>query len=276
LCPRNNAYRDADKTPDKQLKRKGDVMGSKIKRILVSQPKPSSEKSPYYDLAEKHKLTIDFRPFIEVEGVNSKEFRQSRIDINAHSSMIFTSRTAVNHFFKLCDELKIKIQDHWKYFCVSESVAFYLQKYIVYRKRKIFYGDGKFDDILNLIKKYKDEKFLIPMSDVSKQIIPDKLEEEGIKFTRAVMYKTVHADLSDLTNVNYDVLVFFSPSGIQSLFSNFPEFKQNETKIAAFGPTTHKSVKDAGLNLDIKAPQPKAPSMTMALDQFIEDFNKKK
>jgi uroporphyrinogen-III synthase len=251
-------------------------MSSKIKRILVSQPKPSSEKSPYFDLAEKHKLQIDFRPFIEVEGVQSKEFRQSKVDITAHTAMIFTSRTAVNHFFRICEDLKLKVEDSWKYFCVSESVAFYLQKFIVYRKRKIFYGDGRFDDLLGLIKKHKDEKFLVPMSSVSKQNIPDKLEKTGVEFTPAILYKTVHADLSDLENVNYDVLVFFSPSGIQSLLHNFPEFKQNSTKIAAFGPSTHKSVKDAGLNLDIRAPQPKHPSMTMALDQYIEAFNKKK
>ena len=251
-------------------------MSSKIKRILVSQPKPSSEKSPYFDLAEKHKLEIDFRPFIEVVGVSSKEFRQQKVDINAHTAMIFTSRTAVNHFFGICEELKIKIQDSWKYFCVSESVAYYLQKFIVYRKRKIFYGEGRFDDLLGLLKKHKDEKFLIPMSDVSNKSIPTKLNAAGLKFTEAVFYKTVHADLSDLSDVNYDVLVFFSPSGIQSLFANFPDFKQNDTKIAAFGPTTHKSVKDTGLNLDIKAPQPKAPSMTMALEQYIEKFNKKK
>ncbi len=251
-------------------------MISKIKRILVSQPKPSSDKSPYFDLAEKHKLDIDFRPFIEVVGVQSKEFRQSKVNINAHTAMIFTSRTAVNHFFRMCDDLKLKIQDSWKYFCVSESVAFYLQKFIVYRKRKIFYGDGRFDDLLSLIKKHKDEKFLVPISSVSKQNIPMKLEKAGVKFTPAVMYKTVHADLSDLSNVNYDVLVFFSPSGINSLLDNFPDFKQNDTKIAAFGPSTHKSVKDAGLNLDIKAPQPKYPSMTMALDHYIEEFNKKK
>lgn len=251
-------------------------MSSKIKRILVSQPKPSSDKSPYFDLAEKHKLEIDFRPFIEVQGVTSKEFRQQKIDINAHSGMIFTSRTAVNHFFRICDDLKIKVQDSWKYFCVSESVAFYLQKFIVYRKRKIFYGEGKFDDLLVLLKKHKDETFLIPQSDVSSKNIPMKLDKAGIKYNMATLYRTVHADLSDLSNVNYDVLVFFSPSGIQSLFSNFPDFKQNSTKIAAFGPTTHKSVEEAGLNLDIKAPQPKSPSMTMALDMYIEEFNKKK
>ncbi len=251
-------------------------MSSKIKRILVSQPKPSSDKSPYFDLAEKYKLDIDFRPFIEVKGVTSKEFRQQKVDINAHTAIIFTSRTAIVHFFRICEELKIKIQDSWKYFCVSESVAFYLQKFIVYRKRKIFYGKGKFDDLLVLLRKHKTEKFLLPQSDVSNASISGKLDKEGISYTNTVLYQTVHADLSDLSDINYDVLVFFSPSGIQSLMSNFPDFKQNDIKIAAFGPSTHKSVEDAGLQLDIKAPQPKAPSMTMALDVFIEDFNKKK
>lgn len=251
-------------------------MCSKIKTILVSQPKPPADKSPYNDLSNKYKLNIDFRPFIEVVGVTSKEFRQSKVDINAHSSMIFTSRTAVNHFFRICEELKIKILDTWKYFCISESVALYLQKYIVYRKRRIFYAEGKFDDLLIQIKKHKEEAFLIPMSNVSKQNIPNKLSAAGIKFTKAILYKTIHADLSDLSNVNYDVLVFFSPSGIQSLLYNFPDFKQNSTKIAAFGTSTQKSVKDAGLRLDIKAPQPKFPSMTMSLDMFIENFNKKK
>ncbi|MEA1873643.1 MAG: uroporphyrinogen-III synthase [Bacteroidota bacterium] len=251
-------------------------MSSKIKRILVSQPKPSADKSPYFDLAEKHKLHIDFRSFIEIEGVQSKEFRQSKVDITAHTAMIFTSRTAINHFFRICEELKLNIEDSWKYFCISESVAFYLQKFIVYRKRKIFYGDGRFDDLLRLVKKHKNEKFLVPLSSASKKNIPGKLKKADVNFTPAILYKTVNADLSDLKNLNYDILVFFSPSGIQSLLHNFPDFNQNSTKIAAFGPSTHKSVKDADLSLDIKAPQPKYPSMSMALDQYIEAFNKKK
>ncbi|MFP4663089.1 MAG: uroporphyrinogen-III synthase [Bacteroidales bacterium] len=250
-------------------------MGSKIKRILVSQPKPASEKSPFFDLAEKHKLDIDFRPFIQVEGISAQDFRRSKINIADHGAFIFTSRTAVNHFFRICEEMKIPVEDHWKYFCVSESVAFYLQKYIVYRKRKIFYGDGKFDDLLKIIRKHNGEKFLLPMSTVSKKNIPDKLEIAGIDFTRADMYETVHADLSDLSDVDYDVLVFFSPSGIQSLLHNFPDFEQNSTRIAAFGPTTHKSVEDAGLRLDVKVPQPKAPSMSMALDRYISEHNKR-
>ncbi|MGM0649057.1 MAG: uroporphyrinogen-III synthase [Bacteroidota bacterium] len=250
-------------------------MSSKIKRILVSQPKPMSEKSPYFDLAEKHKLQIDFKPFIKVEGLSAKEFRASKCNIADYNAMIFTSRTAVINFFRLCEEMKISVEDDWKYFCVSESIAFYLQKYIVYRKRKIFYGNGKFDDLLRLIKKHKHEKFLLPASTASKKNIPEKLKKLGIDFTKATMYKTVTADLSDLSDVDYDVLVFFSPSGIQSLLNNFPDFEQNSTKIAAFGPTTHKSVKDAGLRLDIKAPEPQSPSMSMALDKYIAEYNKR-
>ncbi len=250
-------------------------MNSKIKRVLVSQPKPSSEKSPYFDLAEKHKLNLDFRPFINVEGLTAKEFRASKINLADYNAMIFTSRTAVIHFFRLCEEMKITVEDDWKYFCVSESVALYLQKYIVYRKRKIFYGNGKFDDLLKIIKKHKNEKFLLPSSTSSKKNIPEKLKKLGIDFTRADMYKTVTADLSDLSDVDYDILVFYSPSGIQSLIKNFPDFEQNNTRIAAFGPTTHKSVKDAGLRLDIKVPQPHAPSMSMALDKYIDEHNKK-
>lgn len=250
-------------------------MGSKIKKILVSQPKPSSDKSPFFDLAEKHKLEIDFKPFIRVEGISSKEFRKNRINIADYNAFIFTSRTAVINFFRLCDDLKITVEDDWKYFCVSESVAFYLQKYIVYRKRKIFYGEGKFDDLLKLIKKHKDEKFLVPISEGSQKNIPAKLKKLGVDFKTVVMYKTVHSDLSDISDIDYDILVFFSPSGIQSLLENFPEFSQNSTKIAGFGPTTHQSIKEAGLRLDIKVPQPKAPSMTMALDNYISEFNKK-
>lgn len=246
----------------------------KIKRILVSQPKPATEKSPYFDLAGKYNLKIDFRPFIQIEGIDGKEFRKSKININDFSAAIFTSRTAVDHFFRISQELRVTIPDSMKYFCISESTAFYLQKYIVYRKRKIFYGKGKFDELLELINKHSEEKFLLPLSNIHKQEIPQKLEKAKIKFTKAILYKTVISDLSDLSDVYYDVLVFFSPSGIASLMENFPDFKQNSTKIAAFGPTTAKAVKDAGLRLDINAPMPQAPSMTMALDQFIKKHNK--
>ncbi len=242
----------------------------KIKSILVSQPKPLTEKSPYFDLSKKYNLKIDFRPFVQVEGVSVKEFRKSRVDVCAHSAIIFNSRTAVDHFFRICDELKVTVKDTWKYFCISESIAFYLQKYVVYRKRKIFFGNGRFDDLLDTIKKYSNEKFIVPLSDIHKQEIPSKLTEANIDFTKAILYRTVSADLSDLKDVNYDVLVFFSPAGLASLFQNFPDFAQNSTKIATFGPSTAKAVETHGLKLDIKAPVPNAPSMTAALEQFIK------
>ena len=246
----------------------------KIKKILVSQPEPENEKSPYFDLARQNNLKIDFRPFIHVEGVSVKDFRQTRTDILSHSAVIFTSKTAIDHFFRISEEMRLTIPDSMKYFCVSESIAFYLQKYIVYRKRKIFYGHNNFTGLIDLILKHKDEKFFVPLSDQHKPEIPDLLTKHKILFSIAILYKTVCSDLSDLSNVNYDVLVFFSPSGIKSLLQNFPEFKQNNTKIAAFGPTTTKAVCDAGLRLDIEAPNPEAPSMTMALEQYIKEHNK--
>jgi uroporphyrinogen-III synthase len=248
----------------------------KIKTILVSQPEPKNDKSPYAELAEKKGLKIDFRPFIQVEGVSVKDFRQERIDILAHSGVIFTSRTAVDNYFRIAEELRLAIPDTMKYFCISEATAYYLQKYIVYRKRKIFYGNGTFADLMEVIKKHKDEKFLVPLSDMHKEEIPKKLEQAKIKYTKAVMYRTVSADLSDLADVNYDVLVFYSPSGIKSLFENFPEFKQNSTQIATFGPKTAKAVKDIGLKVNIKAPTKEAPSMTMAIEQFITESAKAK
>jgi uroporphyrinogen-III synthase len=246
----------------------------KIKSILVSQPKPETAKSPYYDLAEKSNIKIDFRPFIHVEGVSAKDFRQTRIHILEHSAVIFTSRTAIDHFFRIAQELRITVPDSMKYFCISEATAFYLQKYIVYRKRKIFYGNGKFSDLINVMKKHKDETFLVPLSDIHKEQIPDLLDKGGYKYTKAVLYRTVSSDLSDLKDVNYDILVFFSPSGIRSLFDNFPDFKQNNTRIACFGPSTAKAVEEAGLQLDIQAPTSKSPSMTMALEQYIKKANK--
>jgi len=246
----------------------------KIKRILVSQPKPDTEKSPYFDLEKKNNIKIDFRPFVQVEGIPSKEFRQSRINILDHSAVIFTSRTAIDHFFRVSEELRIIIPDEMKYFCISESTALYLQKYIVYRKRKIFYGKSKFDELIEIIMKHKDERFLLPLSDIHKIEIPKSLEKNKIKYTKAILYKTICSDLSDLEDVNYDILVFFSPSGVKSLLQNFPDFQQNEIKIASFGPTTAKAVNEAGLRLDIQAPMPQAPSMTMALEQYIKKFNK--
>lgn len=248
----------------------------KVKSILVSQPKPETEKSPYFDLAKKYAVKIDFRPFIHVEGVPAKEFRKSRINILEHSAIIMTSRNAADHFFRICNELRVTVPEGMKYFCISESTAYYLQKYVIFRKRKIFYGKQTIADLIDVIKKHKSEKFLLPCSDIHKDEIPETLFEQNIQFTKAVMYKTVCSNLSDLANVNYDVLVFFSPSGIKSLFENFPKFKQNKTRIAAFGPTTAKAVVEAGLKLNIHAPIPNAPSMTMALEQYIKDTNKGK
>jgi uroporphyrinogen-III synthase len=240
----------------------------------VSQPEPDNEKSPYRELALKNNLKIDFRPFSHVEGLSAKDFRQSRIDILEHTAIIFSSKTAIDHFFRICEELRITVSDTMKYFCTSESVAFYLQKYIVYRKRKIFYGKNSLIDIEDVLVKNRDEKYLVPLSDNHKPEIPLLLERLKLKFSKAVLYRTVCSDLSDLANIDYDILVFYSPTGIKSLFQNFPNFKQNEIKIASFGDATAKAVKEAGLRLDIQAPIPQAPSMTMALDIFIKEFNK--
>lgn len=244
-------------------------MGKKVKTILISQPKPSTEKSPYFDLAAKHKLKIDFRSFIHVEGVDGQTFRQERIDLSEHGSIIFTSRNAVDHYFRMAAELRYEVPDTTKYFCISESTAHYLQKYIVYRKRKIFHGQLRFTELIDSIKKHKKEKFLLPCADILKPSIPALLEENGIDFTKAVMYKTVCSDLSDLSDVKYDMLVFFSPSGIESLYKNFPDFEQGETRIAVFGPTTRKAAEAKDLRIDIGAPHPKAPSMSMAIENHI-------
>ncbi len=246
----------------------------KIKKIIVSQPEPQSEKSPYLELAQKHGLKIDFRPFIHVEGVTSKEFRQQRIDILSHTAVVFTSKTAIDHFFRICEELRITVPETMKYFCITESVALYLQKYIVYRKRKIFYGNNTFQDLMEVILKHKEEKFLVSLSDVHKPEIPKSLDKAKVKYTKGIFYKTVSSDLSDLKEMNYDMLVFYSPNGIKSLFDNFPSFVQGEIKIAAFGPTTAKAVKDAGLRLDVSAPTPSCTSMPQALDEFIKKFHK--
>lgn len=246
----------------------------KVKTLLVSQPKPEGEKSPYFDLAKKCNVKIDFRPFIHVEGVSGQDFRKEKINIAEHTAVIMTSRNAVDHYFRMCQEMRVTVPETMKYFCVSESTAFYLQKYVLYRKRKIFHGKQTVSDLMEVIKKHKTENFLLPCSDIAKEEIADKLEAQKIKFTKAVMFRTVASDLSDLANVNYDILVFFSPSGIKSLFKNFPKFKQNKTRIACFGPTTALAVKEAGLKLDIHSPNPKAPSMTMALEQYILAANK--
>ncbi len=245
----------------------------KVKSILVTQEAPTDANSPYLKLAEKFNLKIDFRPFIQVEAVPVKEFRKQKIEILQYSAVIFTSRHSVDHFFSICQELKLEMPPEMKYFCISDQTSNYLQKYIVIRKRKIFSGLKDTKDLLEIIKKHKNEKFLFPCSDIRKNDIPDFLRENGFHFTEAIMYHTVAANLSDLKNVYYDILAFFSPSGINSLFVNFPDFKQNNTRIAAFGPTTAKAVKDAKLILDIEAPLPNAPSMTGALELYIKIAN---
>ncbi|EKF56642.1 uroporphyrinogen-III synthase [Galbibacter marinus] len=247
----------------------------KVKTILVSQPEPKVENSPYLRLVEKQKIKVDFRPFIHVEGVNAKDVRQQKIDLTQFTAIILTSRNAVDHFFRIAEDMRFKVPDSMKYFCQSEAVAYYLQKYVVYRKRKIYVGTRTFQELAPLIKKYKDEKFLLPSSDVLKPIVPETLDDLKVNWTRAILYKTVISDLSDLRDVYYDILVFFSPSGIESLLKNFPDFKQNDTRIAVFGNTTVKAATEAGLRIDIEAPTPETPSMTMALEKYISKVNKK-
>ena len=244
-----------------------------VKSILVSQPKPKSENSPYYTLAERFGIKIDFRPFIEVEACDLKEFRKQKINILDHSAVIFTSRNAVDHFFALCKELKIDVPADMKYFCISEQTANYLQKYIVIRKRKIFTGVRTPAELIEVLSKHKSENFLFPCSNIRKDDIPNYLATNDFKFTEATLYKTVASDLSDLADIKYDVIAFFSPSGINSLFVNFPGFEQNNTRIATFGPTTSKAAKEANLYVDIEAPLPEAPSMTGAIEVYMKKLN---
>ncbi len=248
----------------------------KVKTILVSQPAPKTETSPYFDLADKLKVKVDFRSFIHVEGIPVKEVRAQKIDLNNYTAIILTSRNAVDHFFRIAEEMRFTVPDDMKYFCQSEAVAYYLQKYVVYRKRKIYVGTRTFPELTKLIKKHKDEKFLLPSSDKLKALIPNELDKLGVDWTRADLYRTVVSDLSDLENVFYDILVFFSPSGIESLYKNFPNFKQNDTRIAVFGNSTKKAVEDRGLRVDIAAPAPETPSMTMALEKYIKSASGKR
>ena len=258
----------------------------KIKRILVSQPRPSSEKSPYFDLESKYGVKIDFKPFIKVEPVLSKEFRQQKVSILEHTAVVFTARTAVDHFFRLCGELRVNVPETMKYFCISESVAKYLQKYIQYRKRKIFFGEtNKLEDMMKYINKHIGEKFLVAVADVhdvnkaveeQKDDILSLMEKAGANFTPAVMYKTVSSDFTKEPDFNYDMLVFFSPSGIVSLFKNFPEFKQGDISVGCLGATTAKAAKDAGLIVNVEAPTVEYPSMPAAIDAYLKEISKKK
>lgn len=247
----------------------------KIKKVLVSQPKPASEKSPYYDIAERYGVKIDFRPFIKVESLSAKEFRQQKVSVLDHTAVLFTSRHAIDHFFGLCTELRVSIPETMKYFCVTESVALYIQKYVQYRKRKIFFGaTGKIEDLIPSITKHKTEKYLVPMSDVHNDDIKKLLDKSNIQHNEVVMYRTVSNDFEEEEAFDYDMLVFFSPAGVTSLQKNFPNFDQKEIKIGTFGLTTAQAVRDAGLRLDLEAPSVQAPSMTAALDLFIKENNK--
>lgn len=245
----------------------------KVQTILISQPKP--ERSPYYDLEKRYGLRIDWRPFIHVEPVEAREFRKARTRPDEFSAIIFTSKNAVDHFFRICEEMRIKMSQDTKYFCLTEAIANYLQKFIVYRKRKVFAGKRKIQDLSAALKKHKpNERFLMPCSNLGSRSISQFLDEMELDWKEAMMYRTVSSDLSDLSDVTYDVLVFFSPLGIKSLYENFPDFKQNETRIAVFGSTTSQAVVDKGLTINIKAPAPETPSMTMALDKYLRISNK--
>ncbi|MEN8186631.1 MAG: uroporphyrinogen-III synthase [Bacteroidota bacterium] len=246
----------------------------KVKSILVSQPAPTTKQSPYFELSEKQKVKIDFRSFIHVEGESSRSVREQKISFNDFTAVIFTSRKAVDNYFRLAEEMRYTIPDDMRYFCQSEAIAYYLQKYVVYRKRKIYVGQRTFEELVPLIKKHREEVFLLPSSDKLKPSVPKSLDEIAIKWQRAVLYRTVISDLSDLEDVFYDVLVFFSPSGIDSLFKNFPDFKQKDTRIAVFGNTTVKAAEKAGLKIDITVPSKENRSMTMALEKYLKEVNK--
>jgi uroporphyrinogen-III synthase len=243
-----------------------------IKKILVSQPKPSSEKSPYYDIASRFDVELVFRPFIKVEGISAREFRTQKVSILDHTAVVFTSRHAIDHFFNLAKELRVTIPEDMKYFCVTETIALYIQKYVQYRKRKVFFGTtGKMDDLLPTMVKHKTEKYLVPMSDVHNDSISNLLDSKKLQHTECVMYKTVSNDFTDeeIKTFDYDMLLFFSPAGIESLTKNFPNFNQGKIAIGTFGPATAKAVQDAGLRLDLEAPSEKYPSMTGALQHYL-------
>jgi uroporphyrinogen-III synthase len=248
----------------------------KVKTILVSQPEPKVENSPYYEIQHKLKVKVDFRPFIHVEGVSAKEVRAQKIDLNNYTAIILNSKNSIDHFFRVAEEMRFKVPETMKYFCQSEAIAFYLQKYVVYRKRKIYVGQKDFADLAPLIKKYKDEKFLLPSSEQLNDDVPQVLNSLKVDWTPGTFYRTVMSDLTDLKDVYYDVLAFFSPTGIRSLFKNFPDFQQNNTRIAVFGTTTQKEAIEHGLRVDIMAPAPGTPSMTMALEKYIQEANKAK
>ena len=246
-------------------------MAVTIKKMLVSQPQPESGKSPYFDIAKRYGFEIDFRPFIKIEPLSAKEFRQQKVSILDYSAIVFTARTAIDHFFNLCDELRISIPESMKYFCMTETIAVYLQKYIIYRKRKVFFSmNGHQEDLMKLVGKHPKEKYLIPVSDVHKDNLMRSLHNKKIHYRTVIMYRTVSNNFTEEEKFDYDLLLFFSPSGISSLLKNFPAFNQNNIRIGCFGPTTAKAAIEAGLRLDIEAPTDEAPSMTAALELYLK------
>jgi uroporphyrinogen-III synthase len=245
-----------------------------VKSILVSQPQAAQHAAHYTALEEKYNIKIDFRPFIHVEGVDAKEFRKQHISLQDFTAVIMTSKYAVDNYFRLCEECRVKISEDTKYFCVTEQIALYLQRYITYRKRKVFFGERSLEDLKNALTKHKKtEKFLLPCSNIGSRGEKTFLTEKGIPFTESLMYKTVSSDLSDLKDIFYDMLVFFSPQGLESLFENFPDFKQNNTRIATFGQATQTAATSKGLIVDLPAPTTEFPSMTMAIEHYIKQVN---
>lgn len=247
----------------------------KVNRILVSQPKPASDKSPYFDIARKFGVDIDFKQFIQIESVTSKEFRQQKVTILDHTAIVFTSRHAIDHFFHLCTELRVNVPETMKYFCISEAIALYIQKYVQYRKRKVFFGEtGKIEGLIPVMVKHKNEKYFVPLSDIHNDELTHLFEASNLQFTEAVMYRTVSRIFEPGELDGYDMMIFFSPAGIVSLKENLPNFNQGDMLIGCFGPTTAAAIKEAGLRLDLEAPTAEAPSMTMALEQYLAKKNK--
>lgn len=247
---------------------------NKVKSILVTLPKPENDKSPYFALAEKYNLKLDFRGFIHVEGVPARDVRKDKINFADYTAVVFTSKNAVDHFFRVCEEMRFEVSSEMKYFCISETIALYLQKYIQYRKRKIFFGKQTPKELEEVLKKHSKEKFLFPCSDVANEETQKWLQDNGYSFTPAVLFRTVISNIQDLEKVYYDIIVFFSPSSVQSLYENFPDFQQKNTRIAAFGASTQQELLKHNLILDIPAPTPESPSMTMAVEQYIKLVNK--
>lgn len=264
-------------TPPQVVYADKNIVKTRVRTLLISQPKPENDKNPYVELARRLNIKVDFRHFIKIEGITSKEFRQQRINLTEHNAVILTSRNAVDHFFRVCAEMRYNVPETTKYFCLNEATAYYLQKYIQYRKRKIFFGNGTISDLAESLRKNKDEHFLLPVADVHREEkIIDVLDLLRLRYKKAVIYRTISADLSDLKGaLNYDVLVFFTPAGIKSLATNFPNFKQGETRIAVFGAATAEAVRAQKLRIDIAAPNPQTPSMVMALENYIREVNKR-